>query len=511
MPPGVEPERADLPRPDSVEPPAAPETGDLFDATQTFATLGLRSSVLKGVEAVGFQRPTMIQSKLIPPMLAGRDIMGQARTGSGKTAAFALPILCRVERDKPFQALILAPTRELAIQITAEIAEFAQFTPIKAAAVYGGQEIRVQGNQLKRSPEIIVGTPGRLMDMIQRGAMHLKNARYIVLDEVDRMLDIGFRDDIRRILDMCPPKEQRQTVMVSATISGEIEKLARTHLKDPEKIVVTSGSLTVSQVKQFHLPVNPWDKKRLLLHLLRHEEPALTLVFCNLKRVVDEIATGLTKRGIDAHAIHGDMPQGKRNKTIKQLREGELSVLVASDLASRGLDVDGISHVINFDLPDDPEVYVHRIGRTARAGREGVAWSFVTPARGYLLTEIEMLINKEIPKLEYPDFAPSEAPAGYRHEDGTPKLALTRGAAPPEDEQAPPKPSRLGGVAKATEPGESGEAAGLSIKPDARKFPGGKVPTKLPPKRMMGRVPTHRTWKAAQAEQKKEEPPAAGV
>lgn len=464
---------------------------DLFDTTNTFESLGLRNSVLKGVTEAGFKHPTLVQGKLIPAILAGKDVMGQAKTGSGKTASFGLPLLHLCNKELAGQALILCPTRELAIQICAEIDELGKNTPIKACAIYGGDNIRSQLEELKSGPQILVGTPGRVMDFAERGNIHFKNVKYAVLDEVDRMLDIGFRDDIKKILDQCPPPGERQTVMVSATISDDIERLARKQMKDPEKIVVIGKSLVVSQVKQYHLPVNPWDKKKLLLHLLRHEEPALTLIFCNQKRTVDEIATGLSKRGIEAHSIHGDHPQRKRNKTMERLREGQLSVLVCSDLASRGIDVEGISHVINFDLPLDPELYVHRIGRTARAGREGVAWSLVTPADGELLTQVEMLTNTEVPKLEYPDFTPSPKPDGWRDADGTPRMRPQTEAAPPPEEPRTSfvrqPASSSGGTTDSASPAPT-PAPVVVAKPDPAKFPGGIVPVMLPPKRMQGRV-----------------------
>lgn len=459
------------------EPPVIGKTGEIFDSSRTFADLGLRSSVLKGVEALGFKYPTSIQATLIPPVLAGKDVLGQARTGTGKTAAFGLPLLHRCDKDAQFQALVLAPTRELAIQITDEINDLGQFTPIRATTVYGGQAVRSQAEKLKSKSQIIVGTPGRVMDMVERGHLHFKNIKFAVLDEVDRMLDIGFREDIRRILDMCPPTGTRQTIMVSATISGEIEKLARRYMTDPEKIVNSAGSLTVSLVEQHHLTVAPWDKKRLLAHLLTHEEPALTLVFCRLKRTVDELAKYLNHKGIDTHAMHGDMSQGKRNSTMQKLRKGDLAVLICSDVASRGIDVDDVSHVINYDLPDDPDLYVHRIGRTARAGRKGVAWSLVTPMQGELLTQIEMLINAEIPKMDYPDFQASPKPEGYRDHEAPPTL-------PGVDPNAPAaqKVNRI----------EQAVAPQLPKAVDPTKFPGGIVPTMLPPKRMQGKIPSGR-------------------
>jgi len=458
------------------------KAAEIFDATRDFASLGLRSSVVKGVEAAGFKHPTLIQSQLIPVALTGRDVLGQAKTGTGKTAAFGLPLLHMCNKDDPFQALILAPTRELAIQITEEINELGKFTPIRAMTVYGGQRVAEQAKKLQKGAQIIVGTPGRVMDMLERGHFHLKNVRHAVLDEVDRMLDIGFREDIRKILEQCPhagPDKEgvrgRQTIFVSATLSSDIEKLARRYMYEPEKIASTAGSLTASLVQQHYLSVNPWDKRRLLVHLLKHEEPALTIVFCRLKRTVDELAKLLNDKGIEAHAIHGDMSQGKRNKTMTKLREGHLSVLVASDLASRGIDVDGISHVINYDLPEDVELYVHRIGRTARAGRGGTAWALVTPDQGELLTQIESLINAEIPKLDYTDFVPNPPPNDWRGD--VPKVRTAKPEGAPEEPIGPS--ARLVAASKLELPAQVDES----------KFPGGIVPTKLPPKRMMGRMP----------------------
>ncbi len=460
---------------------ARANNADIFDSTVTFSDLGLRPDVLRGVTEAGFKHPTTIQSKLLPPMLAGRDVLGQAKTGTGKTAAFGLPLLHMCDDKTPFQALVLAPTRELAIQITEEINELGRFTQVRATTIYGGQAIHSQAEKLKKGPPIIVGTPGRIMDMVERGLLHFHNIRIAVLDEVDRMLDIGFREDIRRILDMCPPSEKRQTVMVSATVSTDIEKLARRYMRDAEKIVTSAGSLTVSLVQQHHLTVQPWDKKRLLLHLLQHEEPALTIVFCRLKRTVDNLAKYLASKGIEAHAMHGDMSQGRRNTVMKALKGGQLSVLIASDLASRGIDADGISHVINYDLPDDPDLYIHRIGRTARAGRGGVAWALVTPSQGELLTEIENLINAEIPKLDYPDFESSPRPEGFRDEGpgGRPVIEIPKSDVP--------KFNRLDSAVNKEVP-----ITGSANAADASKFPGGVVPTKLPPKRMFGKIPTGR-------------------
>ena len=468
--------------------PAGPDApDDIFAADATFESLGLRSSVLKAVKELGFEKPTTIQAQLIPLILTGKDVLGQAKTGTGKTASFGLPLIHMADKGVEFQTIILVPTRELAIQVATDMTNFAKYTPIRTSALFGGQAVRVQAKKLEKGPEIIVATPGRIMDMAQRGLIHYRNVRAVVLDEVDRMLDIGFRDDIRKILRACPapgPKEEggggRQTIFVSATISPEIESLARSHARDVHKTVATTGSLTVSRVRQFHLPVARWDKKRLLLHLLKHEDPELTVVFCKMKRTVDDVAKYLRSKGIDVHAIHGDMYQSSRNKVIATLRKGALSVLIASDLASRGLDVEGITHVINYDLPEDPDLYVHRIGRTARAGRHGVAWSFVTPEEGKLLTQIELLINAEIPKLHYPDFEPGPIPedvlVSQQLDEKRAKIAesFNRFAAP----AALPPPAAA----------------------DPNKFPGGLVPTKLPPKRMHGTVKTRNSLKAAIAQ-----------
>lgn len=468
--------------------PATPVKGEIFDESQRFSDLGFNAQILKGLEDVGFKHPTMTQSKLMPAIMTGKDVIGQAKTGTGKTAAFSLPLLNRLTHETPFQALILAPTRELAIQITQEIEDLGRHTPIRPITLYGGQAVRLQARKLEQGGQILVGTPGRVLDMLERGLIHFNNINCVVLDEVDRMLDIGFREDIRRILEQTP--RERQTVFVSATISPDIEKLARRYMKDPEKVVVSSGSLTVSMVKQFYISVNQWDKKRLLLHMLKHESPALTLIFCRLKRTVDEIANGLTERGIESHAIHGDMPQGKRNRVMETLRSGKLSVLVCSDLASRGIDVEGVSHVINFDIPEDPEVYVHRIGRTARAGRGGVAWTLVTPEQGELLTNVEALINAEVPELKYPDFTPKAAPEGYRalapggrREGG---LQLANAPASPTSPDAPAEPKVNRFEAQPTVPVAQPE------KIDPSKFPGGIVPSKLPPKRLIRGYKTNR-------------------
>lgn len=388
---------------------------DIFDTTIKFDDLQLRDSVLRGIQNAGFENPTHIQAQLLPVALEGHDLIGQAKTGTGKTAAFGLPILQNADQGKPMQALILVPTRELAVQVSSELETLGKFTPIRTTCIIGGESMSQQIKSIQRGGQILVGTPGRVMDLQGRRQIHFSDIRWVVLDEVDRMLDIGFRDDIRKILKLI--RHDHQTIFVSATISPEVESLARSFMKaDAQKISTASGALTVSLVDQNYLPVEPWDKRNLLLHLLRHEKPKTTIVFCRTKATVHRVTTYLQDNGVRARQIHGDMPQNKRNQVMQSMRDGSVDMLIASDLAARGLDIAHISHVINYDLPDDIELYVHRIGRTARVGRRGVAWSFVTPDQGQLLTEIEKLTGVLIEKLEYPDFKPGPVPSDVREQ-----------------------------------------------------------------------------------------------
>ncbi|MDP7028667.1 MAG: DEAD/DEAH box helicase [Phycisphaerales bacterium] len=440
---------------------------EIFDTTRSFADLGLRPEVLSGIEEAGFQNPTHVQAELIPLAISGRDVMGQSRTGTGKTAAFGLPILHLLEPGDAFGALCLVPTRELAIQVAREMDILGKNTGLHKLAVYGGQKIEIQAKRLQRRPEIIVGTPGRVMDMNRRGLLPYDRLRIAVLDEVDRMLDIGFRDDIRKILGTI--KHKHQTVFVSATISDEIERLARKYMKNPENLsTVDAKSLTVSQVKQTFVTVQPWDKRRLLRHVLQKEEPELGLVFCRTKATVDKVAKDLRDHDINAQALHADMHQSKRNRVMEQLRTGKLHIVVASDVAARGIDVDGITHVFNYDIPEDPEVYVHRIGRTARTGRSGQAIMFVEPEQGSLLDGVERLTNVEIAEVIHDEFEPGPVPRKVRDK----RAELDR-----EREQ---NRKNLGRTIT--------EAPNEDVAQDPDRFPGGIVPKSLPKKRMGGRV-----------------------
>ncbi len=455
------------------------ETENDLPFPPAFVALGLRNSVLKGVAHAGFAEPTDIQRELIPIALTGVDAIGQARTGTGKTAAFGLPILHNADPDVPMQALILVPTRELAAQVSAELDQLGKFTPIRSVCIIGGESIASQSRSLKKGVHILVGTPGRVMDMYDRRQINFDRLRFVVLDEVDRMLDIGFREDIRNILGKI--KCAHQTIFVSATVDEQIERLARQFLQpNVQKISVTGEVLTVSLVDQKYLTVQPWDKRPLLLHLLKHEQPDTTIVFCKTKATVHKLTKYLRDKGVEAREIHGDMQQGKRNTVMKSLRSGNLSVLVASDLAARGLDVEHISHVINYDVPEDPEIYIHRIGRTARAGRRGNAWSFVTPDDGALLTNIEKLAGVMIEKMEYPDFKPSEPPEEHRE------------AARQHKERTEPK------VAQSVEQRMSGRVLaphlqGLTEAQLKAMFPDGVIPSGKPPTNIGGRFRTRRS------------------
>lgn len=438
---------------------------EIFDQTVSFDQLGLRKSLLKGIQQVGFEHPTDIQAKLIPPALEGKDIIGQAKTGTGKTAAFGLPILHSADKDVPLQALILTPTRELAAQVASDLEELGQFTPIRTICVIGGESMSDQIRLVKSGRQIMVGTPGRIMDLHGRRQIHFNNIRFAVLDEVDRMLDIGFREDIRMILKNI--KHDHQTMFVSATIGGEIERLARSYMKpDTVKITTSSDVLTVSLVDQQYLAVEPWDKKQLLLHLLKNEEPDTALVFCRTKATVHRLTHYLQQKRIDAKEIHGDMTQQRRNRVMQSMRKGALDVLVASDLAARGLDVEHISHVINYDLPEDPDIYLHRVGRTARAGRRGVAWSFVTSEEGQRLTEIEKLTGVLIEKREHLTFKPGPVPSDVQAEQ--------------QKTQRPGSP--LERLASRTTPASIEQ---LTEEELAQQFPDGNIP-KTEPRRTLG-------------------------
>lgn len=371
---------------------------------QAFADLGIEIRFLKALHKMKFVEPSEIQTRLIPPALEGRDILGQARTGTGKTAAFGLPVLQQIDPAGRLQAICLVPTRELAVQVSAELTRLASFTDLHIVAVYGGQKVATQIHNLGKKPHFVVGTPGRVLDFIDRRVLLLSGIRFVVLDEVDRMLDIGFRDDIKTILSRVP--DPHQTILASATIEGEIKRLANTYMRDPVEVNVSQDRITVDEIDQSYVSVERFDKFRALTAIFEQENIPSAIVFTNTKHAARKLAKKLHDAGISSTELHGDLMQNKRDRVMQRFRRHQVRVLVATDLAARGLDISAISHIVNYDIPKDPEVYVHRIGRTGRMGARGVAISFITREEGKQLTNIEMLINREIPLRKLDGFVP---------------------------------------------------------------------------------------------------------
>lgn len=374
-----------------------------MENTIKFSDLGISEEILRAVEEMGYTQPSPIQQQAIPFVLQGRDLIGQAQTGTGKTAAFAIPIIDLVDPDfnKP-QAIILCPTRELAVQVEGEIQKLAKYhKKINSVAIYGGESIDRQIRVLKKGVQIVVGTPGRVQDHINRGTLRLEDAGIIVLDEADEMLDMGFRDDIEAILQEMP--EERQTVFFSATMAKPILDLTRKYQKDPEIIKVAKNELTVAKIDQVFYEVKQSLKMELMARLMNIHNYALSVVFCNTKRMTDEVTESLGARGILAEALHGDLSQAQRDKVMGKFRKGLCTVLVATDVAARGIDVDNVEAVFNFDIPLDEEYYVHRIGRTGRAGKSGTAITFITGRREMMkLKDLERFTKATINKMTPP-------------------------------------------------------------------------------------------------------------
>ncbi|MDI3317202.1 MAG: DEAD/DEAH box helicase [Bacillota bacterium] len=402
-------------------------------AIGSFSELHLKPELVQGITAMGFETPTPIQSEALPIALEGRDLIGQAQTGTGKTAAYGIPILQRLEPNRPVQALILCPTRELAIQVAEELTRIGRFLPARALPVYGGQAIERQIHALRQGPPIVVGTPGRLLDHLRRGTLSLDAVRFLVLDEADEMLDMGFIDDVEAILAETPP--EHQTMLFSATVPEPVERLARRFLRDPARVRVAGTTLTVPVVEQYWVEVRDREKLEALCRFVDVEDPGMALVFCRTKRGVDELADHLQERGYSAQALHGDLSQRERDRVMAQFRSGQLEILVATDVAARGLDIEGVDYVFNYDIPQDPEVYVHRVGRTARAGRSGVAITFVTPRERSLLRLIERLTRARIERRA----VPTVAEVRERHFRALAERvldALEAGEGAPEEEEA---------------------------------------------------------------------------
>ncbi|THF83864.1 DEAD/DEAH box helicase [Cohnella fermenti] len=376
----------------------------------TFSEFGLEPDVLQAITDLGYEEPTPIQAHAIPVALSGRDMIGQAQTGTGKTAAFGIPLVSKIAPSEDrIVTLIMTPTRELAIQVAEEIEKLGRTKGIRSLPIYGGQDIGRQIRGLKRRPQIIIGTPGRLLDHINRKTIRLDDVQTVVLDEADEMLDMGFMEDITSILSLVP--EERQTLLFSATMPTNIQKLAQQFLKNPEHIsMIPKTQTTNKNIQQFYIEVQERMKFDGLCRLLDMEPPELAIIFGRTKRRVAELSEALMKRGYAADGLHGDLSQNQRDAVMRKFRDGSIDVLVATDVAARGLDISGVTHVINFDLPQDPESYVHRIGRTGRAGKEGTSWTFVTPRETDHLHFIEKITRHRISKKALPTL--SEAMEG---------------------------------------------------------------------------------------------------
>lgn len=360
---------------------------------RTFTELGLSKPITDALKDKGFTEPTDIQKESIPKILEARDLMASAQTGSGKTAAFALPIIeCLEMPDSAPRALVLTPTRELALQVESQFKIFGKHLKLKTVSVYGGASMHGQAKQLKAGVDIIVATPGRLYDFVKRRVIDLGSLEILVLDEADRLLDMGFKPQIEKIV--AKISNERQTLMFSATIDNRVENLASKFLNDPETIRVNSENIEPSEIEQRIIHVNEFQKDSLLAKTIKEMDMDSVLIFTGMKRKASWVTDRLKDAGIKAREIHGDVSQSLRERTLADFRSGKFSVLVATDVAARGLDIPSISHVINYDLPKDPESYVHRIGRTGRAGRDGIAISFVSEDQRFLLREIEEVIGK---------------------------------------------------------------------------------------------------------------------
>jgi ATP-dependent RNA helicase DeaD len=387
----------------------------------TFQQLGLGSEILRALNENGFEAPFPIQEAAIPFILKGMDVIGQAHTGTGKTAAFSLPLLTKIKYDGPVQALILVPTRELAVQVTSEINRLAKYTGIRTVSVYGGQSINIQNDQLERGAQIIVATPGRLIDHIKHGSIQLDSVKYVVLDEADRMLDMGFIDDMKFILFYV--NEDRQTCLFSATMPQEILRLAQEYMKDVEEIRLNKEELGLDTIDQSYLIVHEREKFKHLCYFIKSREKKQTIVFAATKQRTQRLASELRQEGFKAITIHGDLSQRQRDNAMYRFKRGSEDILVATDIAARGIDVPAVGHVINYDIPEDPLIYFHRIGRTARAGGTGKAISLVSHDRmedfARILKQTEQPIRKlneemgvEVHAARY------RSPAGYERVRG---------------------------------------------------------------------------------------------
>lgn len=393
----------DITATDPAEVAAAEDAVDV-PSGPTFADLGLQSALLKSIKDVGYEAPSPIQIETIPVLLEGHDVIAQAQTGSGKTAAFGLPIIEAIDpRERKVQALILAPTRELAIQVAEALHKFGRHKEVDTLPIYGGQPYERQFRGLQRGVQIVVGTPGRVMDHMRRGTLNLDHVRFFVLDEADEMLDMGFIEDIEWILEQAP--EARQMALFSATMPPRIADLASRYMREPRRISITGKQMTVPQVQQSSYEVPRGRRVDALTRILDAESPQSTMIFCRTKAGVDELGEALMARGYGVETIHGDLSQAQRDRVMRRFRSGQADVLIATDVAARGLDIPDVSHVINYDIPESAEAYVHRIGRTGRAGRAGEAITLVTPREVRWLRNIERITKARIEPRRLPTLA----------------------------------------------------------------------------------------------------------
>jgi len=400
-------------------------------AAADFRSLGLSPATLSAVDQAGYTVPTPVQAGLIPRALAGVDVLGQARTGTGKTASFVLPILERMAqpgRTGGPRALVLVPTRELAVQVKDEFEKLAHGSRIQCVAVYGGKPIKGQIDKLARHPAVVVGTPGRVLDHMSRGTISFSALDIVTLNEADRMLDIGFRPDIEKILRRCP--ESRQTLLLSATVPPAVHRLATRYMRDPEILDFSTNELAVETIEQRYFTVDPTRKFDLLERLLEREKPRQVIVFCRTKRGTDKIHEKLARRRSrqpgEVACIHGDLAQNVRDRVMRQFRDGSTKILVATDVVGRGIDVSSVSHIINYDIPEFCDDYVHRVGRTGRMGREGIAFTFVSPEEGSQLTNIEMRIERLLARDEIEGFEAFDRRPGPAPVEAVPTGGFTR-------------------------------------------------------------------------------------
>ena len=380
-----------------------------------FKDLGLSPNIQQALDELGFEEPTPIQEQAIPELLAGHDVIGQAQTGTGKTAAFGLPLLQYLDPENDeVQAIVLTPTRELCIQVTQALRTFAEHLPIEIVAVFGGAPIRSQQSQLRSGAHVVVATVGRMMDLMSRRSLVLTAARYVVLDEADEMLDLGFIEDVEKILRMCP--SGRQTALFSATMPPPIKKLAEGYMYDPVTIKITPKQLTVDKISQAFVEVPAKEKAQRLVELLKTEEPEQAIIFTRTKIGASKLEKTLKDKGLDVKALHGDLSQGVRDGVMISFKDHRVKLLVATDIAARGLDVEHVTHVINYDVPNSSETYVHRIGRTGRVGRTGRAITFVTPDQRDEISRIERDVKTTIGEWETPEERLEHAPRPRRRE-----------------------------------------------------------------------------------------------